>query len=176
MRASQRSARASRPPSACQARAPSSGSLHETAPPPLGLMCKTDHVSMQPMSALGGAPQEVRMTFGAGCPSDAARILAPSQLPVRCTMTKPLTLAIVLSLMGVGSAPALAGTTAKTVAGTPASQAWVDKSNQYAHVLLNAQAPFAPEEMSFMGVPGYDGRVTDLKPEFSARFRAATEM
>ena len=89
-------------------------------------------------------------------------------------MTKPLTLAIAVSLMVVGGAPAFAGPTAKTVAGTPASQAWVDTSNQYAQLLLNAQAPFAPEEMSFMGVPGYDGRVTDLKPEFSTRFRAAT--
>jgi hypothetical protein len=89
-------------------------------------------------------------------------------------MTRVLTLAIALSLTAFAASPALASSTAKAVAGTPASPAWVEKSNHYAKILLDAQAPFAPEEMSFMGVPGYDELVTDLKPEFSARFRTAT--
>ncbi len=89
-------------------------------------------------------------------------------------MTKTLSLAIALFLSILAGAPALAGSTAKAVAGTPASPAWVSKSNEYAQILLDAQAPFAPEDMSFMGVPGYDVLVTDLKPDFSARFRSAT--
>jgi len=89
-------------------------------------------------------------------------------------MSKPLILAISLSLIAAGGTPAFGGATAKAVAGTPAAPSWVDRSNQYAQVLLKAQAPFAPEETSFMGVPGYDGLVTDLKPEFSARFRTAS--
>ena len=88
-------------------------------------------------------------------------------------MTRTLTLAIALSLAFAGSS-ALAAPNNRTVAATTAAPAWVDRSNQYAKILLDAQAPFAPEDMSFMGVPGYDGLVTDLKPEFAARFRAAT--
>jgi hypothetical protein len=89
-------------------------------------------------------------------------------------MTKPLTLAIALSLAAFAGPPALASSTGNAVAGTPAALAWVSKSNQYAQILLDAQAPFAPEDMSFMGVPGYDALVTDFKPDFPARFRAAT--
>ena len=88
-------------------------------------------------------------------------------------MTRTLTLAIALSLAFAGSS-ALAAPNNGTVAATTAAPAWVDRSNQYAKILLDAQAPFAPEDMSFMGVPGYDGLVTDLKPAFAARFRAAT--
>jgi len=88
-------------------------------------------------------------------------------------MTRTLTLAIALSLAFAGSS-ALAAPNNRTVAATTAAPAWVDRSNQYAKILLDAQAPFAPEDMSFMGVPGYDGLVTDLKPGFAARFRAAT--
>jgi len=88
-------------------------------------------------------------------------------------MTRTLTLAIALSLAFAGSS-ALAAPNNRTVAATTAAPAWVDRSNQYAKILLDAQAPFAPEDMSFMGVPGYDGLVTDLKPAFAARFRAAT--
>jgi len=88
-------------------------------------------------------------------------------------MTRTLTLAIALSLAFAGSS-ALAAPNNRTVAATTAAAAWVDRSNQYAKILLDAQAPFAPEDMSFMGVPGYDGLATDLKPEFAARFRAAT--
>ncbi len=89
-------------------------------------------------------------------------------------MIKPLSLAIALSTATFAGPPAFAASAAKAVTAAPASPAWVERSNQYAQILLDAQAPFAPEDMSFMGVPGYDRLVIDLKPEFSARFRAAS--
>jgi len=96
-------------------------------------------------------------------------------------MTKPLTLAIALSLTLATGAPLLAQAAqpaAKPAAGKPAAAkpapAWVARSNEYANILLKAQAEFAPEGMSFFGVPGYDDRVADLKPDNAARFRAAT--
>ncbi|MDI9238305.1 DUF885 domain-containing protein [Lysobacter sp. LF1] len=90
---------------------------------------------------------------------------------------KPLTLAIAIALTLVAGAPVLAqtGKAAKPTAAAPRpSPAWVTQSNEYAQILLKAQAEFAPEQMSFFGVPGYDDRVADLKPDVSARFRAAT--
>ena len=83
-------------------------------------------------------------------------------------MTRTLTLAIALSLTAFAASPALASSTAKAVAGTPASPAWVEKSNEYAQILLDAQAPFQPEQMSFFGVPGYDDQVADFRPEFGS--------
>ncbi|HEY0505710.1 MAG TPA: DUF885 domain-containing protein [Lysobacter sp.] len=91
-------------------------------------------------------------------------------------MTKPLTLAIALSLTLSTGAPMLAQAAqpaAKSTATRPAP-AWVAKSNEYADILVKAQAEFAPEGMSFLGVPGYDERVADLKPGNPERFRAAT--
>ncbi len=89
-------------------------------------------------------------------------------------MTKPLALAIALTL--AAAAPALArdaAPAAKPAAAAPAQPAWVAKSNAYAQILLAAQAEFAPEQMSFFGVPGYDDRVADLGPDNGRRFRAA---
>jgi hypothetical protein len=91
-------------------------------------------------------------------------------------MTKPLTLAIALSLTLAAGAPALAQTAkpaAKAAAAVPASPAWVTRSNEYAQVLLAAQAQFSPEDMSFLGVPGYDDRVADFKPDNARRLREA---
>ncbi|HEY5851575.1 MAG TPA: DUF885 domain-containing protein [Lysobacter sp.] len=91
---------------------------------------------------------------------------------------KPLTLAIALTL--AAGTPALlqaatpAAKTSSKAAAAKASPAWVTKSNEYAQILLKAQAEFAPEQMSFFGVPGYDDRVADLKPENAKRFRDAT--
>ncbi|WP_368563094.1 DUF885 domain-containing protein [Pseudoxanthomonas sp. UTMC 1351] len=85
---------------------------------------------------------------------------------------KPLVLAIALAL--VAPLPSLAQTASKPAAQTPApAPAWVAKSNEYAHILLNAQAPFQPETLSFFGVPGYDDQVTDLGPDNSRRYRDA---
>jgi hypothetical protein len=95
-------------------------------------------------------------------------------------MTKPLTLAIALSLTLATGAPMLAQAAqpaAKSSAAKPVAKpapAWVARSNEYANILVKAQAEFAPEGMSFLGVPGYDERVADFKPENAERFRAAT--
>ena len=88
-------------------------------------------------------------------------------------MTKPLVLALALALAAPGVAPAAPATPAAKTAPKPAP-AWVAKSNQYAQILLKAQAPFQPEQLSFFGVPGFDDKVFDFGPDYQARFRAAT--
>ena len=50
---------------------------------------------------------------------------------------------------------------------------WVARSNSDAQVLLKAQAAFAPESASAVGLPGYDDKVADLGPHNGERFRAA---
>lgn len=56
---------------------------------------------------------------------------------------------------------------------TAASPSWVDKSNADAQVLLKALAQFHPEFASRFGLPGYDDKVVDLKPNIDERSRAA---
>ena len=51
--------------------------------------------------------------------------------------------------------------------------AWVATSNRYAQILLDAQGPFQPEQLSFLGVPGHDDQVADYGPKYPERFRAA---
>jgi len=92
-------------------------------------------------------------------------------------MTKPLVLAISLALLAPSvvmaqNAPATKATPAKSVA-KPAP-AWVAKSNEYTQILILAQAPFQPEEVSFFGVLGFDDRVFDYGPGYAKRFREAT--
>ena len=88
---------------------------------------------------------------------------------------KPLVLAVALAL----SAPALLSVSAPaTAAEAPAAAAkpapaWVGKSNEYTRILVKAQADFSPEGFSFFGIPGYDDKVTDLKPGVNERYRAA---
>jgi len=53
--------------------------------------------------------------------------------------------------------------------------AWVQKSNADAQVLLKVLAEFNPEAASSFGLPGYDAKVVDLKPNVSERSRAALE-
>ncbi len=60
----------------------------------------------------------------------------------------------------------------KTSASAP-PPAWVAKSNGYAQVLLKVLAEFNPEFASRFGLPGYDTKVIDLKPNVDARSRAA---
>lgn len=95
---------------------------------------------------------------------------------------KPLVLAVALALSApvlvLSAAPAHAADAAKsdTKAKAPAakpSPAWVETSNRYTQILIKAQADFAPEGFSFFGIPGYDDKVTDLKPQVNQRFRAA---
>ncbi|HEX7991335.1 MAG TPA: DUF885 domain-containing protein [Stenotrophomonas sp.] len=85
---------------------------------------------------------------------------------------KPLVLAVALALAAPLplTATAAAPATTKT---TPAAPAWVARSNELAQILLQAQAPFQPEMTSFFGVPGYDDKVVDLRPDNAARYRAA---
>ena len=95
-------------------------------------------------------------------------------------MLKPLVLAITLALVAPlpASAQAAAPVATRQAPAKPAparpSPAWVAQSNQYAQILLQAQAPFQPEQMSFFGIPGYDDQVADLGPDNGKRFRDAT--
>ena len=85
----------------------------------------------------------------------------------------PLSLAVALAIgLSVPAAPGAHAADAPA-ASAPASQAWVARSNAFAQILLKAQAPFAPEQASFFGIPGYDDQVFDLKPRVDERFRAA---
>ncbi len=84
---------------------------------------------------------------------------------------KPLVLAIALALSA--PLPAFAQAAAATAQTKPAP-AWVETSNRYAQILLQAQAPFQPEYASFFGIPGYDDQVADLGPDNPKRYREAT--
>lgn len=50
---------------------------------------------------------------------------------------------------------------------------WVARSNADAQVLLDAQARFNPENATQIGLPGYDDKVADLRPDADARARTA---
>lgn len=84
---------------------------------------------------------------------------------------KPLVLAIALALSA--PLPALAQAVAPAAQAKPAP-AWVETSNRYAQILLQAQASFQPEYASFFGIPGYDDQVADLGPDNPKRYREAT--
>jgi uncharacterized protein (DUF885 family) len=58
-------------------------------------------------------------------------------------------------------------------ASVKAAPAWIGQSNAYAQVLLDVLAKFNPEAASRFGLPGYDTKVVDLKPDVDARSRAA---
>src|SRR5690349_1036399 len=77
-------------------------------------------------------------------------------------MRKPLALALTATLAVVGSLHAQAA---------PAS--WVERSNADANVLLDTIARFSPEFATQVGLPGYDTKVSDLKPGIDERSRAA---
>ncbi|NYF22969.1 hypothetical protein HDC36_004459 [Xanthomonas sp. JAI131] len=84
---------------------------------------------------------------------------------------KPLVLAIALAL--VAPLPVLAQAAPAAASAEAAGPAWVKRSNDFAQILLQAQAPFQPEEVSFFGVPGYDDKVADLGPDNARRYRDA---
>ena len=86
---------------------------------------------------------------------------------------KPLALAIALSLALAAPLSAPAQTATPTAAAKAAPE-WVNTSNRYAQILLEAQLRFQPESASFFGIPGYDDKIADLGPENAARFRTAT--
>ncbi|NUS37556.1 MAG: DUF885 domain-containing protein [Lysobacter sp.] len=87
---------------------------------------------------------------------------------------RPLLLALSIAAVLAAPLPAMAAAPATTTKAAPAA-AWVAKSNQYAQILLKAQGPFQPEQLSFLGVPGYDDQVSDFGPGYQARYRAATQ-
>src|SRR5690606_7945396 len=91
-------------------------------------------------------------------------------------MTQPpafRSLVLALSLALLAPLPVLAQDT-PAAAAPAATPAWVERSNANTMVLLRAQAPFAPEQMSFFGIPGYDHLVADFGPDSPRRFREAT--
>src|SRR5262249_50132868 len=58
------------------------------------------------------------------------------------------------------------------MAATPVSAIpdWVARSNENAQVMLEVIGQFSPEQASFVGLQGYDDRVTDLGPDLTRRF------
>lgn len=86
----------------------------------------------------------------------------------------PVLLLSALAFGAVAQDDPTEASTPKTASAAQATPAWVAKSNEHAQVMLDAQAPFQPEQASFFGVPGYDDQVSDLKPKNAERFRAAT--
>ena len=82
---------------------------------------------------------------------------------------RALTLAITIGMAVAVASPA--------VAAPPSSEtpAWVNTSNSYAQILLKTQAEFTPEYASFFGIPGYDDKVFDIRPNVAERQIAAYE-
>jgi len=79
-------------------------------------------------------------------------------------MSNRLVIAVATALLATaGSAHA------QTAAASPA---WVVRSNADAQVVLDTLARFNPEFASQVGIPGYDDKVIDLKPDVDARSRA----
>ncbi|MFK2893275.1 DUF885 domain-containing protein [Dyella flagellata] len=76
---------------------------------------------------------------------------------------KSLALAVAIALVATGSA----------YAQDAKSPSWVQRSNEDAKPLLEAQARFNPENASQIGLPGYDDKVSDLKPGTDERQIAA---
>jgi len=63
--------------------------------------------------------------------------------------------------------------TASAFAAPQSPQDWVARSNDDALPLLKAQADFAPEGASSIGLAGYDDKVADIGPHYGERSRAA---
>jgi hypothetical protein len=89
-------------------------------------------------------------------------------------MTKPLALALALALATPGVVLAAPAAPAAARSAPKPAPAWVARSNQNAQILLMAQGPFQPEQLSFFGVPGFDDKVFDYGPGYAARYREAT--
>lgn len=78
-------------------------------------------------------------------------------------------------VFGLCASAAWAQPASAPAAATPSAAVpgWVAKSNADAQVLLQALAQFHPEFASRFGLPGYDDKVIDLKPDVQERARAA---
>lgn len=77
-------------------------------------------------------------------------------------------------VIGVGALVVLAVVTSAAAA-APERPAWVAASDVNARFVLDAQAAFAPEAASAIGLAEHDGRVLDLGPDLTARHLAAME-
>ena len=77
-----------------------------------------------------------------------------------------------LCVPAVFAAPPSSPETGRNAESAPAP-AWVAKSNAHAQVLLKTLAEFNPEFASRFGLPGYDTKVIDLRPDVDQRSRAA---
>jgi hypothetical protein len=91
-------------------------------------------------------------------------------------MLKPLTIALALAFAAATAqaAPPAASTVKPKPNLTPdhppiPAPAWVRKSNADAMVLMDVLAKFSPEFASRFGLPGYDTKVVDLKPNVDQR-------
>jgi uncharacterized protein (DUF885 family) len=82
---------------------------------------------------------------------------------------------VAAATLALASTAAFAAPPPPTSAATSveAAPAWVKQSNAYAQVLLDVLAKFNPEAASQFGLPGYDTKVVDLKPNVDERSRAA---
>ena len=78
-------------------------------------------------------------------------------------MTTRLAFATAVALAAIGSVHAQA----------PQTPVWVARSNSDAKVLLDVTGRFQPESATQIGLPGYDDKVIDLKPNSNARMSAA---
>ncbi|HET6435718.1 MAG TPA: DUF885 domain-containing protein [Xanthomonadaceae bacterium] len=89
---------------------------------------------------------------------------------------RPLLLALSIAAVLAAPAPLLAQEAdASAPPAASAAPAWVAKSNAYAQILVRAQGPFQPEQLSFLGIPGYDDQVFDFGPGYQQRYRAAMQ-
>ncbi|MFO1517293.1 MAG: DUF885 domain-containing protein [Lysobacterales bacterium] len=79
-----------------------------------------------------------------------------------------------LTVLGRRTALALFLSLAVGGAAAAADSGWVARSNADAQPLLKVFGDFSPETAGQLGIPGYDERVADLKPEVGARFRRAS--
>jgi uncharacterized protein (DUF885 family) len=77
-----------------------------------------------------------------------------------------------LKRLALAAAIAVAATGTAYAQGTSPSS-WVERSNQDAQALLTVQAQFNPENATQIGLPGYDDKVSDLKPGTDERQIAA---
>ncbi|WP_243049948.1 DUF885 domain-containing protein [Dyella sp. RRB7] len=77
-------------------------------------------------------------------------------------MIKRLALTMAVALAAAGSAQADTKT-----------PSWIERSNADSKVMLEVLARFNPEFASQVGLPGFDDKVVDLKPDVDARSRAA---
>ncbi|HEX7111605.1 MAG TPA: DUF885 domain-containing protein [Mizugakiibacter sp.] len=77
------------------------------------------------------------------------------------------------ALLACGFVVTAAPIAAKPVAAAPKPAAWVQKSNAAAQPLLKVLADFQPEFASQIGIPGYDSRVSDLRPNVVERANQA---